>query len=200
MEVLFNINYRNFLDLLFLGYGERVFYECKWSGKINILLNIWFRNKMIITLLNTLLNMQGTTLGLPVLINLFLQFHSLIPCHNEKPHYYSVPVVSCSSFWLFFFWQVKQVCDKVASDPKLKNGYNALGFSQGGQFLWVHFQSILFFFSRKLYQKLDLNIGWVVTELWSYSCFLNFSRAVAQRCPTPPMLNLISFGGQHQGG
>lgn len=24
-------------------------------------------------------------------------------------------------------------------------------------------------------------------------------RAVAQRCPSPPMLNLISFGGQHQG-
>ncbi|CAH3109297.1 unnamed protein product [Pocillopora meandrina] len=55
--------------------------------------------------------------------------------------------------------QVKQVCNKVANDPKLKNGYNALGFSQGGQFL----------------------------------------RAVAQRCPNPPMLNLISFGGQHQG-
>ena len=31
--------------------------------------------------------------------------------------------------------QIKQVCDKLASDPKLKNGYNALGFSQGGQFL-----------------------------------------------------------------
>ena len=26
-----------------------------------------------------------------------------------------------------------------------------------------------------------------------------FSRAVAQRCPEPPMLNLVSFGGQHQG-
>ncbi|XP_078361110.1 palmitoyl-protein thioesterase 1-like [Oculina patagonica] len=55
--------------------------------------------------------------------------------------------------------QIDQVCKKVAEDPKLKNGYNALGFSQGGQFL----------------------------------------RAVAQRCPNPPMLNLISFGGQHQG-
>lgn len=30
--------------------------------------------------------------------------------------------------------------------------------------------------------------------------FLYFSRrALAQRCPNPPMLNLISFGGQHQG-
>ncbi|EDO39662.1 predicted protein [Nematostella vectensis] len=55
--------------------------------------------------------------------------------------------------------QVEQVCAKLAKDPKLQNGYNAMGFSQGGQFL----------------------------------------RAVAQRCPTPPMLNLISFGGQHQG-
>ena len=25
-------------------------------------------------------------------------------------------------------------------------------------------------------------------------------RAVAQRCPTPPMFNLVSVGGQHQGG
>ena len=29
--------------------------------------------------------------------------------------------------------------------------------------------------------------------------FLWYSRAVAQRCPSPPMLNLVSFGGQHQG-
>jgi len=55
--------------------------------------------------------------------------------------------------------QVDMVCKMIAKDPKLTNGYNALGFSQGGQFL----------------------------------------RAVAQRCPSPPMLNLISFGGQHQG-
>jgi len=55
--------------------------------------------------------------------------------------------------------QVEMVCKKIATDPKLKNGYNALGFSQGGQFL----------------------------------------RAVAQRCPSPPMINLITFGGQHQG-
>ncbi|XP_035668253.1 palmitoyl-protein thioesterase 1-like [Branchiostoma floridae] len=55
--------------------------------------------------------------------------------------------------------QVTMVCDKLAKDTKLANGYNAIGFSQGGQFL----------------------------------------RAVAQRCPNPPMLNLISVGGQHQG-
>lgn len=55
--------------------------------------------------------------------------------------------------------QVERVCHKVRTDPKLKNGYNAMGFSQGGQFL----------------------------------------RAIAQKCPSPPMRNLISFGGQHQG-
>jgi len=55
--------------------------------------------------------------------------------------------------------QVEEVCAKLKNDTKLQNGYHAMGFSQGGQFL----------------------------------------RAVAQRCPDPPMLNLISVGGQHQG-
>ena len=36
---------------------------------------------------------------------------------------------------ILIFLQITQVCKKVATDPKLKNGYNALGFSQGGQFL-----------------------------------------------------------------
>merc|ERR1711936_1055217 len=47
----------------------------------------------------------------------------------------------------------------ILADPELAGGYNAIGFSQGGQFL----------------------------------------RAVAQRCPQPPMKNLITFGAQHQG-
>lgn len=55
--------------------------------------------------------------------------------------------------------QVSTVCAQLAQDPELKGGYNAMGFSQGAQFL----------------------------------------RAVAQRCPSPPMKNLISIGGQHQG-
>ncbi|KAM9340321.1 palmitoyl-protein thioesterase 1 [Symphorus nematophorus] len=55
--------------------------------------------------------------------------------------------------------QVSMVCSQLAQDPKLKGGYNAMGFSQGAQFL----------------------------------------RAVAQRCPSPPMKTLISVGGQHQG-
>ena len=31
--------------------------------------------------------------------------------------------------------QVAMVCQKIKNDPKLRNGYNAIGFSQGGQFL-----------------------------------------------------------------
>ncbi|XP_030073821.1 palmitoyl-protein thioesterase 1 isoform X2 [Microcaecilia unicolor] len=64
-----------------------------------------------------------------------------------------------NSFFLNSNRQVEQVCEQISKDVNLQNGYNAMGFSQGGQFL----------------------------------------RAVAQRCPFPPMLNLISFGGQHQG-
>ncbi|KAG7271384.1 hypothetical protein CRUP_019929 [Coryphaenoides rupestris] len=32
--------------------------------------------------------------------------------------------------------QVALVCSQLAQDPQLQGGYNALGFSQGGQFLW----------------------------------------------------------------
>ena len=55
--------------------------------------------------------------------------------------------------------QIDLACEIIKNDSKLADGYNAVGFSQGGQFL----------------------------------------RAVAQRCPNPPMKNLISIGGQHQG-
>ncbi|EFN80497.1 palmitoyl-protein thioesterase 1 [Harpegnathos saltator] len=55
--------------------------------------------------------------------------------------------------------QIKQVCEQLQQDSRLQQGYNAIGFSQGAQFL----------------------------------------RAIAQRCPDPPMQNLISLGGQHQG-
>merc|ERR1712189_17747 len=55
--------------------------------------------------------------------------------------------------------QIREVCEMLAKDPELQDGYNAIGFSQGGQFL----------------------------------------RAVAQRCPSPPMKNLVTVGAQHQG-
>ncbi|XP_076274374.1 palmitoyl-protein thioesterase 1 [Rhynchophorus ferrugineus] len=55
--------------------------------------------------------------------------------------------------------QIKLACELIQNDTQLANGYNAIGFSQGGQFL----------------------------------------RGLVQRCPNPPMKNLISVGGQHQG-
>jgi palmitoyl-protein thioesterase len=55
--------------------------------------------------------------------------------------------------------QVAYVCKKLKADPNLAGGFNALGFSQGGQFL----------------------------------------RAYVERCNDPPVYNLITFGGQHQG-
>jgi len=65
--------------------------------------------------------------------------------------------------WNGFFMnvndQVDYVCQKLASDPELANGFNAMGFSQGSQFL----------------------------------------RAYVERCNNPPVHNLISIGGQHQG-
>jgi len=55
--------------------------------------------------------------------------------------------------------QVDFVCDLLQQDKNLQNGFNAIGFSQGGQFL----------------------------------------RAYVERCNNPPVYNLISIGGQHQG-
>jgi len=55
--------------------------------------------------------------------------------------------------------QVKFVCKNLSADPNLAMGFNAVGFSQGGQFL----------------------------------------RAYIERCNFPPVYNLITFGGQHQG-
>ncbi|EFA78126.1 palmitoyl-protein thioesterase 1 [Heterostelium album PN500] len=55
--------------------------------------------------------------------------------------------------------QIDMVCSMLKSDPQLANGFNAIGFSQGGQFL----------------------------------------RGYVERCNDPPVYNLISVGGQHQG-
>ena len=64
-----------------------------------------------------------------------------------------------NGFFLEINKQIAMACRIISNDSNLSNGYNAMGFSQGGQFL----------------------------------------RAVAQRCPSPPMKILISVGGQHQG-
>jgi len=57
---------------------------------------------------------------------------------------------------------VDYVCNRLREDdiyPYLKDGFNAIGFSQGGQFL----------------------------------------RAYVERCNDPPVYNLITYGGQHNG-
>ena len=44
---------------------------------------------------------------------------------------------------------------------------------------------------------------WMQCVLCMYLCMyvhvIYIRRAVAQRCPSPPMFNLVSVGGQHQG-
>ncbi|KAF6767070.1 Palmitoyl protein thioesterase [Kalmanozyma brasiliensis GHG001] len=55
--------------------------------------------------------------------------------------------------------QVQNVCEQLASVDELKDGFDAIGFSQGGQFL----------------------------------------RAYVQRCNTPKVRNLVTFGSQHMG-
>ncbi|KAM7348838.1 palmitoyl-protein thioesterase 1-like [Cochliomyia hominivorax] len=64
-----------------------------------------------------------------------------------------------SGFFIHPNTQIEYACRELAKDERLQKGYNAIGFSQGGQFL----------------------------------------RALAQRCPLPPMKVLITMGGQHQG-
>ncbi|KAJ9475653.1 Palmitoyl-protein hydrolase 1 [Pseudozyma hubeiensis] len=55
--------------------------------------------------------------------------------------------------------QVQTACEQLASIDELRNGFDAIGFSQGGQFL----------------------------------------RAYVQRCNTPKVRNLVTFGSQHMG-
>ncbi|XP_076764924.1 palmitoyl-protein thioesterase 1-like [Xylocopa sonorina] len=54
---------------------------------------------------------------------------------------------------------IQDACQQLANDEKLKDGYNIIGFSQGGQ----------------------------------------LARAIAQRCPNPPIKYMISIGGPQQG-
>lgn len=40
-----------------------------------------------------------------------------------------------NAFCLNFHFQIKDACNQIKNDPNLKNGFNAIGFSQGSQFL-----------------------------------------------------------------
>lgn len=42
-----------------------------------------------------------------------------------------------NGFFLDVNEQVSMACSQLAQDPQLKDGYNAMGFSQGAQFLYV---------------------------------------------------------------
>jgi len=81
-----------------------------------------------------------------------IHMHSIMIGDDETQDFYN-------SYFTNVNTQISMACKMISEDEKLKNGYNAMGFSQGGQFL----------------------------------------RGLAQRCPSPPMVNLISIGGQHEG-
>jgi len=78
--------------------------------------------------------------------------HSLMLGSNERDDFVNSYLMDSNA-------QIEQACKMVQNDTRLQNGYHAVGFSQGGQFV----------------------------------------RALAQRCPDPPILNLVTFGAQHQG-
>jgi len=64
-----------------------------------------------------------------------------------------------NGFFLSINKQIDMVCSMVQNDTRLKDGYHAVGFSQGGLFI----------------------------------------RGLAQRCPSPRIINLVSIGGPQQG-
>lgn len=45
--------------------------------------------------------------------------------------------------------QIDMACDKIKNDAKLANGYHAVGFSQGGQFLFVNF--MIYYYLNVIY-------------------------------------------------
>lgn len=51
--------------------------------------------------------------------------------------------------------QVEEVCDLLSNEESLKDGFNAIGFSQGAQFLWVFTNSKIFIKVDKLLSPHD---------------------------------------------
>ena len=79
--------------------------------------------------------------------NLISDYESGFFTHPNK----QVPFCNQSNYYIiynfkFMLLQVDFVCNLIANDSKLKNGFNAIGFSQGGQFLYVIISIFLFFF------------------------------------------------------
>ena len=44
-----------------------------------------------------------------------------------------------NGFFLNANTQVEEVCKQLNDDAQLMDGYNAIGFSQGGQFLYAYY-------------------------------------------------------------
>ena len=63
--------------------------------------------------------------GLPVIMSLYIELISNY-CNFQDVE---------NSFFKNANDQVKEACEILSGDESLKNGYNAIGFSQGSQFL-----------------------------------------------------------------
>lgn len=53
-------------------------------------------------------------------------------------YYYYIAIVILISTFRYFLHpdeQIKQACEMIQKDANLTNGFNAIGFSQGAQFL-----------------------------------------------------------------
>ncbi|CAF0784657.1 unnamed protein product [Didymodactylos carnosus] len=76
----------------------------------------------------------------------------------------------------------------------LRIGNNIVEDTSNGFFMNINHQ--IDYVCKKLEANKNLSQGY---HSLGFSQGGQFFRAVAQRCPNPPMLNLISIGGQHQG-
>ena len=97
-----------------------------------------------------------------------------------------------NGFLMPVFDQIDFVCDLIQNDPELKDGYHAVGFRK----IWKNTEA-----TAKQFRVFSI----VHTQRSAQSFFSSFSsqgaqflRGVAQKCPNPPMKNLISVHGQHQ--
>lgn len=54
-----------------------------------------------------------------------------IPTNRLDDH-----LIELLNFFKRWALQIELACADIQSDPLLQSGYNAIGFSQGGQFLW----------------------------------------------------------------
>jgi len=64
------------------------------------------------------------------------EYVTTIECNIWSLVYFCIQDTT-NSFLMNVNDQVTEACHKISSDPKLHKGYNAIGFSQGGQFLYV---------------------------------------------------------------